>query len=34
MIFDWHGAWASVIHHPLFGIGITLGGVSVGAGSL
>ena len=25
MIFDWHGAWASVIHHPLFGIGITLG---------
>ena len=25
MLFDWHGAWASVIHHPLFGIGITLG---------
>ncbi len=25
MILDWHGAWASVIHHPLFGIGITLG---------
>ena len=25
MIFDWHGAWTSVIHHPLFGIGITLG---------
>ena len=25
MIFDWHGAWASVIHHPLFGIGVTLG---------
>ncbi|WP_164708386.1 MULTISPECIES: LrgB family protein [Pseudomonas] len=21
---DWHGAWVSVIHHPLFGIGITL----------
>ena len=25
MIFDWHGAWTAVIHHPLFGIGITLG---------
>ncbi|MDL2183334.1 LrgB family protein [Pseudomonas sp. ChxA] len=25
MIGDWHGAWAAVIHHPLFGIGITLG---------
>ncbi|WP_260958193.1 LrgB family protein [Pseudomonas citri] len=25
MMFDWQGAWASVIHHPLFGIGITLG---------
>ncbi|WP_191486346.1 LrgB family protein [Pseudomonas sp. FEN] len=25
MTFDWQGAWASVIHHPLFGIGITLG---------
>ncbi|WP_248769240.1 LrgB family protein [Pseudomonas sp. MWU12-2345] len=25
MNFDWQGAWASVIHHPLFGIGITLG---------
>jgi hypothetical protein len=25
MLFDWQGAWASVIHHPLFGIGITLG---------
>ena len=25
MIVDWHGAWAAVIHHPLFGIGITLG---------
>lgn len=25
MIFDWYGAWAAVIHHPLFGIGITLG---------
>lgn len=25
MILDWHGAWVSVINHPLFGIGITLG---------
>lgn len=25
MMLDWHGAWNSVIHHPLFGIGITLG---------
>ena len=25
MTFDWQGAWAAVIHHPLFGIGITLG---------
>ena len=25
MIFDWQGAWTAVIHHPLFGIGITLG---------
>ena len=25
MIVDWHGAWTAVIHHPLFGIGITLG---------
>ncbi|NWB84364.1 LrgB family protein [Pseudomonas gingeri] len=25
MSLDWQGAWASVIHHPLFGIGITLG---------
>lgn len=24
MMLDWHGAWVSVIHHPLFGIGITL----------
>lgn len=24
MNLDWHGAWVSVIHHPLFGIGITL----------
>ena len=24
MTFDWQGAWAAVIHHPLFGIGITL----------
>jgi len=25
MNLDWHGAWVSVIHHPLFGIAITLG---------
>jgi len=25
MTLDWQGAWTSVIHHPLFGIGITLG---------
>jgi len=25
MNLDWHGAWISVIHHPLFGIAITLG---------
>lgn len=25
MSLDWHGAWVSVIHHPLFGIAITLG---------
>ncbi len=25
MSLDWHGAWLSVIHHPLFGIAITLG---------
>lgn len=25
MILDWQGAIAAVIHHPLFGIGITLG---------
>jgi len=25
MSMDWHGAWLSVIHHPLFGIAITLG---------
>ena len=25
MMFDWQGALAAVIHHPLFGIGITLG---------
>jgi predicted murein hydrolase (TIGR00659 family) len=24
MIFDWQGAVASVVHHPLFGVGITL----------
>ncbi|GFM62549.1 membrane protein [Pseudomonas cichorii] len=25
MNLDWQGAWMSVIHHPLFGIAITLG---------
>ena len=25
MILDWQGALDSVIHHPLFGLGITLG---------
>ena len=25
MSIEWHGAWQAVIHHPLFGIGITLG---------
>ena len=25
MTLDWHGALDAVIHHPLFGIGITLG---------
>ena len=25
MMFDWQGALDAVIHHPLFGIGITLG---------
>lgn len=25
MSMEWHGAWQAVIHHPLFGIGITLG---------
>ncbi|BBP79572.1 membrane protein [Pseudomonas sp. Ost2] len=25
MTLDWQGAWSAVIHHPLFGIGITLG---------
>ena len=25
MNLEWQGAWESVIHHPLFGIGITLG---------
>ena len=25
MMLDWQGAWTAVIHHPLFGIGITLG---------
>lgn len=26
---DWQGAWLSVIHHPLFGIAITLGAYQV-----
>ncbi|NWA06147.1 LrgB family protein [Pseudomonas gingeri] len=25
MTLDWQSAWSAVIHHPLFGIGITLG---------
>lgn len=25
MMLDWHGAWAAVTHHPLFGAGVTLG---------
>lgn len=25
MSLDWHAAWQAIIHHPLFGIGITLG---------
>jgi len=25
MNLDWYGAWLSVIHHPLFGIAVTLG---------
>ena len=25
MTLEWQGAWQAVIHHPLFGIGITLG---------
>lgn len=25
MSLDWQGAWVEVIHHPLFGIGVTLG---------
>lgn len=29
MSLDWHGAWLSVIHHPLFGIAITLGAYQV-----
>ncbi|UVE18461.1 LrgB family protein [Pseudomonas sp. LS44] len=24
MSVDWHGAWLALIHHPLFGVGITL----------
>lgn len=26
---DWQGAWQALIHHPLFGIGITLGAYQV-----
>ena len=29
MIFDWQGALDAVIHHPLFGIGITLGAYQI-----
>ena len=29
MSLDWHGAVQAVIHHPLFGIGITLGAYQV-----
>ncbi len=25
MNLDWHGAWQALIHHPLFGVGVTLG---------
>ncbi|MDP2242651.1 LrgB family protein [Pseudomonas sp.] len=25
MSLEWHAAWQAIIHHPLFGIGITLG---------
>jgi predicted murein hydrolase (TIGR00659 family) len=25
MSLEWHAAWQAVIHHPLFGVGITLG---------
>ena len=25
MSLDWHAAWQALIHHPLFGVGITLG---------
>ena len=25
MMLDWQGAWQAVTHHPLFGVGITLG---------
>lgn len=25
MSLDWHGAWQALIHHPLFGVGVTLG---------
>jgi len=25
MSLAWHGAWQALIHHPLFGVGITLG---------
>ena len=29
MMLDWQGALDAVIHHPLFGIGITLGAYQV-----
>ena len=29
MSLDWQGAFAAVVHHPLFGIGITLGAYQV-----
>src|SRR5205085_589105 len=29
MSLDWQGAWLAVIHHPLFGIAVTLGAYQV-----
>ena len=23
-MLDWHAAWQALIHHPLFGVGVTL----------